>query len=115
MIRVFIYLFILGIFLYAVWAWGRGGRKIFQQAGEVKSPRFRTKRDPWETWLQVYETESLEEARVLQAKLQEQELECVLYEQGKKDIHGNSLKGIGIAVPKSSARLAQNIISRTPA
>jgi hypothetical protein len=114
MIRVFILLFIFGIFLYAVWAWGRGG--ILQQSSEVKgSPRFRSKRDPSEMWLQVYETDSLDEAKTLRAKLQEQEVECVLYEQGKKDIQGNALKAIGIATPKSSSRLAQNVISRTPA
>jgi len=114
MIKIFMLVFILGLFLYVVWAWGRGAN-LLQRPTEVKSPRFRSKRDPWEMWLQVYETDSLDEARALQAKLQEQEVECVLYEQGKKDIHGNELKGIGIATPKSSSRLAQNIISRTPA
>ena len=114
MTRVFMLLFIFGIFLYIVWAWGRGGRGL-QNSAEIKTQRFRSKRDPWEMWLQVYETDSLDEAKTLRAKLQEQEVECVLYEQGKKDIHGNELKGIGIAAPKSSARLAQNIISRTPA
>lgn len=114
MIRVFLFLFIFGVFLYVIWAWGRGAG-LTKLSAETKAPRFRSKRDPREMWLQVYETDSLDEARALQAKLQEQEVECVLYEQGKKDIHGNALKGIGIAAPKSSSRLAQNIISRTPA
>ena len=39
-------------------------------------------------------------------------MECVIYEQGKKDIHGNPLKGIGIAVPKAAITLAQSIVSR---
>lgn len=56
----------------------------------------------------------MDEARLLQARMQEEELECILYEQGKKDIHGNPLKGIGIAVPKSQAPQAQSIISRMP-
>lgn len=107
-------LFIFGIFLYAVWAWGRGGTG-FLRTTEIKGARFRSKRDPSEIWLQVYETDSLDEAKTLRAKLQEQEVECVLYEQGKKDIQGNALKAIGIATPKSSSRLAQNVISRTPA
>jgi len=114
MIRVLMLLFILGVFLYAVWAWGRGGN-ILQAPAEVKGPRFRSKRDPSEMWLQVYETDSIEEAKTLRAKLQEQEVECILYEQGKKDIQGNALKAIGIATPKSSSRLAQNVISRIPA
>ena len=66
-------------------------------------------------WVQVYETASLEEARILQARLQEEEVECMIYEQGKKDIHGNPLKGIGIAVPKTTTTHAQSIISRMPA
>lgn len=41
-------------------------------------------------------------------------MECIVYQQGKKDIHGNALKGVGIAVPKSSVTLAQKIISRLP-
>ena len=114
MIRVFMRLFILGVFLYAVWVWGRGGG-VLQNTLEAKGSRFRSKRDPSEMWLQVYETDSLDEAKTLRAQLQEQEVECVLYEQGKKDIHGNILKGIGIAAPQSSARLAQNVISRIPA
>ncbi len=114
MIRVFMLLFVFGIFLYAVWAWGRGAN-LLQRPAEAPGQRFRSKRDPWEMWIQVYETDSLDEAKTLRAKLQEQEVECVLYEQGKKDIHGNVLKGIGIAAPKSAARLAQNVISRMPA
>ena len=75
---------------------------------------FRSKMNPREIWVQVYETDSVEEGRILQARLQEEEVECVLYEQGKKDIHGNVLKGIGVAVPKTAVPHAQNIISRMP-
>ena len=51
---------------------------------------------------------------MLQARLQEEEIECILYEQGKKDIHGNPLKGVGVAVPKTTVPQAQSIISRMP-
>lgn len=67
-----------------------------------------------EMWVQVYETASSDEGRMIQMRLQEEEVECVLYEQGKKDIHGNSLPGIGIAVPKSGQMRAQSVISRLP-
>lgn len=77
-----------------------------------KNP-FRPKPDPRETWMQVYETESMDEARGLQARLQENEIECVVYEQGKKDIHGNAMIGVGIAVPKTAAAAAQRLISRS--
>lgn len=91
-------------------------RMIFatsKQAGKKSGPlfRFRTK-TVREVWVQVYDTDSLEEAQALQARLQEEELECFIYEQGRKDIHGNVLKGFGIAVPRTSVSLAQKIIVR---
>ena len=109
--KFFVYLLVVGACLSFLSWWGRR-----HQAGEGPSPKsskpFRAKRNPGEIWVQVYETASADEGRMLQARLQEDELECVLYEQGRKDIHGNSLKGIGIAVPKTLASHAQRIISR---
>lgn len=115
MTKLLIYLFLLGATLYLLSMWGK-----FQQRGGTPAPGKASsrwtggKKNPREVWTQVYETASLDEARLLQARLQEQEVECVLYEQGKKDIHGNVLKGIGVAVPKTAAPHAQNIISRMP-
>ncbi len=80
-------------------------------------PLQRTKAAPShsnEIWIQVYETASIEEARLVRARLQEENMECVLYEQGKKDIRGNLLKGIGIAVPRSVVSQAQACIARIP-
>ena len=111
MIRLFVYLFLVGCILYLLWFWGRGGQS---GTSSIKKPKtwFRTKRDPLEIWVQVYETASIQEGRMIQARLQEEDLECILYEQGKKDIHGNELPGIGISVPKSGVSRAQSIISR---
>ncbi len=115
MIRLFVYLFLFGAILYMLWLWGNRN-----QAPQIEMSRgrsrnwFRHKRNPLEIWVQVYETASTEEGRMIQARLQEEEVECVLYEQGKKDIHGNPLPGIGIAVPKSGQTRAQNVISRLP-
>lgn len=121
MTRFLIYLLLFGAVLYFLSWWGRrqamGGFPTSSPTNEpaVKPNRwFRPKKNPGEIWIQVYETASVEEGRALQARLQEQEIECVLYEQGKKDIHGNPLKGIGIAVPKTAAPHAQRIISRMP-
>ena len=85
----------------------------YKQAGKKSRPlfRFRTKAAR-EIWVQVYDTDSLTEAQALQARPQEEELECLIYEQGRKDIHGNALKGFGIAVPRTSVALAQKIIVR---
>ena len=114
--RFLIYLVLFGSILYLLWVWSR--RKETAPAGQSEFPRsrsrFRGKRNPLEIWVQVYETASIDEARGLQAHLQEEEVECIVYEQGKKDIHGNPLKGIGIAVPKTSVPHAQAVISRMP-
>ncbi|MBI3317453.1 MAG: hypothetical protein HYZ85_05585 [Candidatus Omnitrophica bacterium] len=112
MTRLLVYFLLFGVILWALSAWSR--RQIIPaELKNVKPGRwFRAKRNPAEVWVQVYETATLEEARPLQARLQEEEVECVVYEQGKKDIHGNALKGIGIAVPRTLAGQAQRIISR---
>ena len=116
MTRFLVYIFLFGTTLYLLSWWGRRSR--FGDVVEKENPKsnrwFRPKANPREVWVQVYETDSLDEGRVLQARLQEQEVECILYEQGKKDIHGNPLKGIGVAVPKTATNHAQNIISRMP-
>lgn len=93
-------------------------RKIFQRDGsqaETRKMRSRFRRKPdQEIWVQVYDTDSLEEVETLQARLEEEELECFIYEQGRKDVHGNLLKGFGIAVPRTSVSHAQKIIARMP-
>lgn len=117
MIRTVLYGILLGIVGYALFLWRKLGRGEFselpQETSSKARQRYRTKntKDPW---VQVYETASSDDARLIQARLQEEEVECLVYEQGKKDIYGNTLKGIGIAVPKSSVPLAQKIISRMP-
>lgn len=117
MIRTLLYGILLGILGYALFLWRRAVERVSPQAGgnaaAKSSQRFRT-RNSKEPWVQVYETASQDEAGLIQAHLQEEEVECLVYEQGKKDIHGNPLKGIGIAVPKSSVPLAQKVISRMP-
>jgi len=114
MMRLLVYLLFFGVILYLLSHWNKQ-MSINQQGGNALSKRkfrFRSKSHPKELWMQVYETASLEEARAYQARLEEQEVDCLLYEQGKKDIHGNPLTGIGIAVPKSMSRMAQEIIAR---
>ena len=115
MIRTILYGVLLGVLGYALLLWKRVINVRLPQSSPVPktSQRFRP-RSTREPWVQVYETGSTEDAYIIQARLQEEEVECLLYEQGKRDIQGNSLKGIGIAVPKSSVPLAQKIISRMP-
>ncbi|MFA6600529.1 MAG: DUF2007 domain-containing protein [Candidatus Omnitrophota bacterium] len=116
MIRLLVYFLLFGILLYLFSFWGKpqASPDSGQTPGNTLRRWFRSKRDPQELWVQVYETDSLDEARMLQARLQEEEVECVVYQQGKKDIHGQPMKGIGITVPKAAVSHAQNIISRMP-
>jgi len=115
--RFLVYLLLFGLVLYVLSAWGQHARSSSSPKDPAPKARrwFRGKKNPREVWVQVYETATLEEARSLQARFQEEELECILYEQGKIDIHGNPLKGVGIAVPKTAAAHAQRIISNMPA
>ena len=115
MVRTVLYSILLAILAYAFLLWKRMTGVSFSQPKPAAKARQRYRaRNTREPWVQVYETASQEDAHLIQARLQEEELECLIYEQGKKDIYGNSLKGIGIAVPKSSIPLAQKIISRMP-
>ncbi len=118
MIRLVIYLLLIVSLIYLLWSWGSRQTLSSPKEGAGAAPklknRFRAKVNPSEVWVQVYETASLDEARMLQARLEEEEIECVLYEQGRKDIHGNPMPGIGVAVPKTAVPHSQNIISRMP-
>ncbi len=75
--------------------------------------KFRAKPDKG-LWTQVYDTDSLDEVKQVVARLEEEEIDCFYYEQGRKDVHGNQLKSYGIIVPRTSASRAQTVISRLP-
>lgn len=114
MIRTVLYGIVLAVFGYALLLWKKVYRDNFSgPSGPRANQRYR-QRNTREPWIQVYETASVEDAHLIQARLQEVDLECIVYEQGKKDIYGNSLKGIGIIVSKSAVPLAQKIISQMP-
>lgn len=65
-----------------------------------------------EFWVQVYDTDSADEARKIQAKFHDLGIQCFLYEQGKKDVYGNVLKHYGISVPRQNSEKAQSILSQ---
>jgi hypothetical protein len=82
--------------------------------GEAASRGRLRAKPPKGMWVQVYDAAEMEDAKRVMARLEEEDLECILYEQGRKDVHGNALKGFGLAVPKSAVARAQNLISRMP-
>lgn len=110
MLRLYIYLILVGLAGYFLYRFLRPA--AYPGHGKLNSKL--RKSSSKESWVQVYETASTGEAEQIRCRLQEEGIECVIYQQGKKDIHGNSLPGVGIAVPKSSVTLAQKIISRIP-
>ncbi len=110
MAEVMVYLVLLGL---AAWYLFRFLKPEYPWGWTKNVPKMK-RAHPGETWVQVYETASADEAQQIQARLQEEGMECIVYQQGKKDIHGNLLKGTGIAVPKASVTRAQKIISRLP-
>ena len=115
MVRTVLYGILLGILTYALVLWKRMMKTDPSSPSRLRvKARQNYRAGSREAWVQVYETASNEDAQLIQARLQEEEVECLVYEQGKKDIYGNNLKGIGIAVPKSSVPLAQKVISRMP-
>ncbi len=110
--RLLLFLLILTVAVFLIRrAYLRSGSK----AGLPKLLERRFGKKTREMWVQVYDTDSLEEAESIQVRLEEEDLDCLIYEQGRKDVHGNSLKGFGIAVPRTSVPRAQNIIARMPA
>ncbi len=110
---LFTYLIFALAIIFVIYFLRKRKREIFPAADASSRQKFRSKPDKW-SWVQVYDTDSVEDARGVVARLEEEELDCILYEQGRKDIHGNQMKGYGIAVPRTATARAQNIISRMP-
>jgi len=74
--------------------------------------RSKAKIDPQETWIQVFETSEKDEALSLKARLEEEDIKAILFEQAKRDLQGNTPPGIGLAVPRSALQTAQSLICR---
>ncbi len=64
-----------------------------------------------ELWGQVYDTDSIDDARKVQQNFLELGIQCFVYTQGKKDVYGELLKHFGVSVPQESLEKAQTILS----
>jgi len=109
MIRLFVYLILFFALIY--WLYGFFSSQRPSAPGKPSHRKFRSAVSR-QDWAQVYETALRDEALRIQARLEEEGIECIICEQGKKDIYGKPLPGIGMIVPKTSLALAQKIISR---
>ncbi|MBI4398030.1 MAG: hypothetical protein HY586_02770 [Candidatus Omnitrophica bacterium] len=111
MLRWIPILMIVGLIVYLV-AWTR--RQYLYGGGMPKKITIKpfTKEMLRESWIQIYETASKEEADQLRAHFEELEIQSITFEQGKKNIEGKNLPGIGFAVPKTQMSRAQNLLFR---
>jgi len=112
LIYAFTYLLIFSVIFFLIRKFSSKSKT--DKTESVKLPIRRFGKKTREMWVQVYDTDSLDEAEAIQVRLEEEDLNCFIYEQGRKDVHGNPLKGFGITVPRSSVARAQNIIARMP-
>lgn len=84
-------------------------------APKAPSPKPRTKKTsgvPDEIWTQVYDTDSLEDAKKVQRRYFDAEIPCLVYQQGKKDVYGDRMKHYGISVPREMMDRAQNLLAK---
>ena len=64
-------------------------------------------------WYQVYDTESEKEALLIRDKFRDVGIQSFVYEQGKKDVYGSSMKHYGISVPQQNVQKAQAVLAET--
>lgn len=113
LITFFAVLVIVGLLFYKSWRSAQPSAPAAPAASAPK-PKPRAKRPavPEEFWMQVYDTDSIEEARKIQRKFLDSEVPCLVYQQGKKDVYGDRMKHYGVSVPKEVVEKAQHLLTR---
>ena len=101
---------IAGLAAYFYWS-SRQDRR-WPPTVSVKKMRSQKRPEAEDFWLQVYDTDSAEEARKIQTRFHDLGIQCFLYEQGKKDVYGNVPKHYGISVPRKSSEKAQSVLAQ---
>lgn len=110
LVTFFIVLAIVGLLFLKSWK----SAQPTSQAPSAPKPKPRPKRSAAseEFWMQVYDTDSVEDARKIQRKFFDSEIPCLVYQQGKKDVYGDRMKHYGISVPREAMEKAQNLLTR---
>ena len=110
MIRVWI-IFIL-LVAGIVWAIMAFIKK--QNAGKTlpSSARFASPVKPNEIWAQLYETDSLEDLNALRMRLGEENLNFIVFEQGKRSLDGKAPPQYGVAIAKTHLFRGQSILTK---
>jgi hypothetical protein len=109
MIRFITFLVVIfGLGVYFYWT---SRPRVFEPSLKAKRKRQPPAAAPGEFWVQVYDTDSADEARRIQARFHDLGIQCFLYEQGRKDVYGNVMKHYGISVPRRVLEKAQSVLS----
>lgn len=106
----FIVLVVVGLLFFKSWK----SAQPASQAPPAPKAKPRPKRSSVleEFWMQVYDTDSLDDAKKIQRKFFDSEIPCLVYQQGKKDVYGDRMKHYGISVPREVMEKAQNLLAR---
>lgn len=118
MVRLMIFFIVLAAVGYLLFrSWRSAQPRTSQPASAPKpqsqsKPRAKKSAVPEEIWAQVYDTDSLEDAKKIQRKFFDAEIPCLVYQQGKKDVYGDRMKHFGISVPREVLEKAQHLLTR---
>ncbi len=116
LITFFVVLVIMGLLLLRTWKSGQSGFTPPSTPSavpkQIAKPKAKKSALSDELWMQVYDSETIEEARKIQRKFYDADIPCLVYQQGKKDVYGERLKHYGISVPKNLAETAQNLLAK---
>lgn len=110
LVTFFIVLAIVGLLFLKSWK----SAQPASQAPAAPKSKPRTKRSvaSEEFWMQVYDTDSMEDAKKIQRKFFDSEIPCLVYQQGKKDVYGDRMKHYGVSVPREVTEKAQNLLAK---
>lgn len=114
MVRLLVFFAVMtlvGVLFFKSW---KSVRPASQMPLSMPKPKSRPKRmvQSEEFWMQVYDTDSMEDAKKIQRKFFDSEIPCLVYQQGKKDVYGDRMKHFGVSVPREVAEKAQNLLAK---
>ena len=106
----FIVVAVVGILFLKSWKSAQSGAQV--PAASKPKPKAKRNAVPDEFWMQVYDTDSMDDARKIQRKFFDSEIPCLVYQQGKKDVYGDKMKHYGVSVPREVMEKAHNLLAK---
>ncbi len=112
MTRLLIFMVVIAglVILYRFSSRPKRPKKITPKTRPIKKESVKSGDD---FWMQVYDTDSVDEAKNIRVKFMDIGIQCFIYEQGKKDVYGNALKHFGISVQRQHTAKAQSVLAET--